>query len=105
MSSSQTATPSFWEVCARRGDEGISGVPWLHRIPLLGWLFKNKNYDQQKLELVLMMTPRIIEDAVLITDREKDWYDKIDTDWHLPDWFFDDVREITDRTDEIPDLE
>ncbi len=52
-----------------------------------------------------MMTPRIIEDAVLITDREKYWYDKIDADWHLPDWFFEDVREITDRTDDIPDLE
>jgi type IV pilus assembly protein PilQ len=88
---------------SQRKLEGINGVPWLHRIPLLGWLFKEKNYDQQKLELVLMMTPRIIEEAVSITDREKYWYDKIDTDWHLPDWFFDDVRGITDRTTDVPD--
>lgn len=69
----------------------ISGVPWLHEIPFFGWLFKNKTDDRTKIELVLMMTPRIIKSHMGLTDKEKYWYDKIDTDWHLPDYFFDDV--------------
>lgn len=77
--------------------EGEATVPWLGRIPMFGWLFKNKNYDQSKLELVLMMTPTIIQDTITINDREKFWYDKIDEDWHLPDWFFDDVKNVHDK--------
>jgi type II secretory pathway component GspD/PulD (secretin) len=77
--------------------EGSSGVPWLSQIPVLGWLFKSKNYDQSKLELVLMMTPRIIADQLTINDREKYWYEKIDDNWHLPDWFFDDVKNEYDK--------
>ena len=25
------------------------------------------------------------------------WYDKIDTNWHLPDYFFDDVKSVDDE--------
>lgn len=72
--------------------EQSNGVPWLSQIPLFGWLFKDKQYDQSKMELVLMMTPRIVTDELALNDREKYFYDKIDNDWHLPDYFFDDVR-------------
>jgi type IV pilus assembly protein PilQ len=71
--------------------EGTQAVPWLHQIPLLGWLFKSKNYDQEKTELVLMVTPRVIEEGVSLTDHEKELYDKIETQWHLPDKWMDDV--------------
>jgi len=37
-----------------------SGVPWLRSIPVLGWLFKSKNFRTQKTELLLFLTPRII---------------------------------------------
>ena len=66
------------------------GVPWVQDIPLIGWLFKNKNNDKKKTELVLMVTPQIIADKVTMTDKEKFWYDRIDNDWHLPDYFFED---------------
>ncbi len=36
------------------------GVPWLDHIPGLGWLFKNKSTDSQKTELLLFLTPRIL---------------------------------------------
>jgi type IV pilus assembly protein PilQ len=71
--------------------EGTRAVPWLHQVPLFGWLFKNKNHDQQKTELVLMMTPTVIKDAVSLTDREKELYNRLDSQWHLPDRWFDDV--------------
>lgn len=77
----------------------IEGVPWLHRIPVIGWMFKNKGNIQGKSELVLMVTPDIVEEASL-SDREKHLYDKIDTDWHLPDYFMDDVKTDQDRPKE-----
>jgi len=71
--------------------EGVDGVPWLHRIPVIGWLFKNKEHDQAKTELVLMLTPKIVEQHVALNDREKYLYEKIDHDWHVPDKFFDET--------------
>lgn len=73
--------------------ETNNAVPWMHRIPLLGWLFKNKNNNQTKNELVLMVTPIIVENEIALTDREKCYYDEIDKDWNLPDYFFDDVKQ------------
>jgi len=77
--------------------ERIDGVPWLNRIPLLGWLFKNKAYDQTRTKLVLMMTPHIIEEEIALLDREKVLYEKIDTDWHLPDYYYYDVKDDYDK--------
>ena len=39
-----------------------------------------------------------------MTDKEKFWYDKIDTQWHLPDYFYDDVKNIEDFQDLIREL-
>ncbi len=36
------------------------GVPFLKRIPVLGYLFKNKTQSNQKTELLIFVTPRII---------------------------------------------
>jgi len=38
-----------------------SGVPGLMNIPILGWLFKNKNKISNTNELLIFITPRIIE--------------------------------------------
>jgi type IV pilus assembly protein PilQ len=74
------------------------GVPWFHEIPVLGWLFKNKVNRDHKTELFLFVTPTIIdvEEAELSTD-ETAWYERIDTKWHLPDYFFDDVKTAGDK--------
>ncbi len=40
--------------------EGTNGVPWLRHIPIVGWLFKQKRYDENKNELLLFLTPRIL---------------------------------------------
>ena len=76
--------------------EGVDGVPWLHRVPLFGWLFKDKIHDQSKTELVLMLTPRIIKAATPLTEREQEFYDKIDKNWDLPDYMMDDVSNHDD---------
>ncbi len=40
--------------------EGDTGVPWLRNVPVLGWLFKSRSYTSTKNELLLFLTPRII---------------------------------------------
>ena len=36
-------------------------VPGLHRIPLLGWLFKNDRIDQTEEELLIFITPKVVK--------------------------------------------
>ena len=36
-------------------------VPGLHRIPLLGWLFKSQQTNQNNNELLIFITPQILE--------------------------------------------
>lgn len=45
-----------------------SGVPGLMNIPLLGWLFKNKSNKEETTELLIFITPRIIETKKAIKD-------------------------------------
>jgi type II secretory pathway component GspD/PulD (secretin) len=40
--------------------ESTSGVPGLMRIPLLGWLFKVKNWNNQDDELIVIITAKVI---------------------------------------------
>ena len=42
---------------------GESGVPWLRKIPVLGWLFKGRSTTRDKNELMIFLTPRILSRA------------------------------------------
>ena len=37
-----------------------TGIPGLRRIPFLGWLFKNKQFQKSSSELLIFLTPKII---------------------------------------------
>jgi type IV pilus assembly protein PilQ len=37
-----------------------SGVPYFSKIPGLGWLFRSKTTDEQRSELMIFLTPRIV---------------------------------------------
>ncbi|MER3424372.1 MAG: hypothetical protein C4293_15275 [Nitrospiraceae bacterium] len=39
----------------------VAGVPYLSRIPVLGWLFKNKTETIAKQELLIFLTPTIVK--------------------------------------------
>ncbi len=41
--------------------ESDTGVPGLMKIPILGWLFKNRVEDTKTSELLIFITPRIVE--------------------------------------------
>ncbi|MGB4499164.1 MAG: type II secretion system secretin GspD [Methylococcaceae bacterium] len=57
-----------------KSTNGEGGIPLLHEIPVLGTLFGNKNKGQNKIELVVLITPRVVksrQDANMITDEFK----------------------------------
>ena len=51
------------------------GVPGLKDVPILGWLFKNKTTTKRRSELIILLTPRVIndlEDVKRVTNEFKD---------------------------------
>ena len=44
-----------------RESENLQGIPFLQKIPILSWLFSQKNRDKFRTELLLFLTPRIID--------------------------------------------
>ncbi|MFN8010088.1 MAG: type IV pilus secretin PilQ [Holophagaceae bacterium] len=41
--------------------DGTNGVPFLSKLPLIGWLFRNKTHEEKNAELLIFITPRIIK--------------------------------------------
>ena len=39
----------------------VSGLPWLQKIPVLGWLFKTDNTTKNKTQLLIFITPKILQ--------------------------------------------
>jgi general secretion pathway protein D len=46
-----------------RDEDGLTTVPVLSDIPLLGWLFKYKSVSKKKTNLLVFLTPHIIKEA------------------------------------------
>jgi len=44
--------------------EGETKVPFLGNLPLIGWLFRSSYSNQEKVELLVFITPRMINDAL-----------------------------------------
>lgn len=49
----------IYETSAERGEQGL---PFISRIPVLGWLFKQQRTRETKRELLIFVTPTIIEE-------------------------------------------
>jgi type IV pilus assembly protein PilQ len=45
-------------------NDGSEGVPLLNKIPLLGWLFKRENKEDQRKDLLIFISPKILKDEV-----------------------------------------
>ena len=41
-----------------------SGVPWVKDIPFLGWLFKAQADESEKVELLIFLTPTVVETLI-----------------------------------------
>jgi type IV pilus assembly protein PilQ len=44
-----------------RTDNGEEGLPYLRKIPVLGWLFKTKSDEESREELLIFITPRVVQ--------------------------------------------
>jgi general secretion pathway protein D len=55
-----------------------SGIPLLHKIPILGALFGRQEYTITKKELVLLLTPHIITDHIQSKTVTDDFKEKVD---------------------------
>ena len=42
-------------------NNGVIGIPYLSRVPVLGWLFKQKSESVSKSELLIFLTPSIVK--------------------------------------------
>jgi general secretion pathway protein D len=57
-----------------------TGIPFLSEIPLLGYLFGSSTSDNDKLELILLLTPHVVtnfEEVDLVTNEVKAKMDNI----------------------------
>ena len=72
-----------------------TGTPWFMDIPVIGWFFKKNSTENKKLEMVMFVTPHIIEDpAPPLSELEKIQYEQIDYGWDLPSEFFKSKKEM-----------
>jgi len=44
-----------------RRTSGVTGFPWLSKIPVLGWFFRNEKEERENNELLIFITPRIVQ--------------------------------------------
>ena len=51
-----------------RSTVGMSGIPVLHRIPILGAAFGFRSYAKERSELIIFLTPRVIYDTNQMVD-------------------------------------
>lgn len=58
-------------------DDSSQGVPFLSRIPILGWLFKYQSKTKNKTNLMVFLKPTIIRDAKASTSFTQNRYDYI----------------------------
>ncbi|MFM7735732.1 MAG: type II and III secretion system protein, partial [Alphaproteobacteria bacterium] len=47
-------------VYRQRAANAMTGVPWLARIPVIGWLFKTTRDFDNRQELLVFITPRVV---------------------------------------------
>ncbi|MFQ5993526.1 MAG: type IV pilus secretin PilQ [Acidiferrobacterales bacterium] len=51
----------------REQQDDVTKIPWFGDIPVLGWLFKNKALRDEKTELLIFLTPRILAEDLTLT--------------------------------------
>jgi general secretion pathway protein D len=54
-----------------------TGIPFLSKIPLIGWLFGNTEDDKKRQEIIILLTPHVIKDQHEAKDATKKYIDKM----------------------------
>jgi len=54
-----------------------SGIPFLSKIPILGWLFGGSEDDTKRQELIILLTPRVIKNQKQAKDVSEEFIDNM----------------------------
>ncbi len=54
-----------------------TGIPWLSKIPVLGWLFGNTDDDTSRQEVIILLTPHVIKNQQEAKDVSHGYIDKM----------------------------
>jgi len=54
-----------------------TGVPWLTKIPLVGYLFGNTTDDEARTEIIILLTPRVIKTQGQAKELTSDYVDRM----------------------------
>jgi type II secretory pathway component GspD/PulD (secretin) len=54
-----------------------TGVPWLTKIPILGYLFGNTTDDDSRQEIIILLTPRVVKTPSEAKEVTSDYVDRI----------------------------
>ena len=58
-------------------DKSRSGVPWLSKIPLFGYLFGNTTDNERRQEIIILLTPRVVKTQSEAKDVTSDYVDRM----------------------------
>jgi general secretion pathway protein D len=53
-----------------------SGFPFLSKIPVLGWLFRDTNLTDNRTELIILLTPHVLKSQKEAKGMTSDYVDK-----------------------------
>jgi len=56
-------------IYTRNTGESVTGIPVLHKIPILGLLFKSTSQSERRSELLIFITPRVVNRAEALGDQ------------------------------------
>ena len=57
--------------------ESTAGIPFLARLPYVGFMFGQKQTTKQRVELIVFLTPRVIYDTTQMTDATNELKEKV----------------------------
>lgn len=67
-------------------NNGKQGVPWLHEIPVLGYLFGATTISNVRTELLVMITPRVVQGDQDLRELGAEMRRRMDSLRVLPEW-------------------
>jgi len=63
---------------SERRERSRDGVPFLYKIPVIGWLFGSRNASVRRTELLIFITPRVIESVEEGTQLSREFEDRVE---------------------------
>jgi len=70
-------TVSIGGIIEETTTDSTSGIPFLDRIPGLGFVFGSKSSSKTRTELIIFLTPHVIYDTHHISDATQELKDKV----------------------------